>query len=139
MLIEKFSKNPRMIEKTVWQDEKDFPLHVPVNCQNDRVYYRGRKSDVPDANLNKETKRLSKKVMVSPLDYFFWDLVKSKVYAGQKGKPFKDEKELQAKIKSVWRECATDLAPIQKAIKQFVPRLQAVKDKAGYSTKMIFG
>ena len=37
-LIEKFSKNPRMIEKAVWQDEKDFPLHVPVNSQNYRVY-----------------------------------------------------------------------------------------------------
>ena len=60
-LIEKFAKNPRMIEKTVWQDEKDFPLYVPVNSQNDRVYHRGKKSDVPDARLNKETKRLFEK------------------------------------------------------------------------------
>ena len=64
-LAERYEKNSRMIEKTVWQDEKDFPLHVPVNSQNDRVYYRGRKAEVPDENLFKETKRLSKKIMVS--------------------------------------------------------------------------
>ena len=64
-LAKRYAKNKRMVEKTVWQDEKDFPLHVPVNAQNDRVYYKGSKKDVPDANLFKETKKLSKKVMVS--------------------------------------------------------------------------
>ena len=37
-LAEKFERNTRMTEKTVWQDEKDFTLDVPVNLQNDRVY-----------------------------------------------------------------------------------------------------
>lgn len=226
-LIKKFEKNPRMIEKTVWQDEKDFSLHVPVNTQNDRVYYQGKKSDVPDANLNKETKRMSKKVMVSaglcyhgatkpffvndkglkvnainyhkhlqnelfpaiekvtprkdwifaqdgatshtsnlvqnhlanvmkkrfiaktgwppsspdvnPLDYFFWDFVKMKVYANRNGEPFKNEIELKRRITSVWNECATDLVPIRKAIRQFVPRLKAVERKCGYSIKMLYG
>ena len=32
-----------MIEKTVWQDEKDFTLDAPVNSQNDRVYGKGKK------------------------------------------------------------------------------------------------
>ena len=64
-LIAKFSKNPRMIERVIWQDEKDFPLDLPVNPQNDRVYHKGKKVDVPDENLNKGTKRLTKKVMVS--------------------------------------------------------------------------
>ena len=50
-LTEKFEHNNRMIEKTVWQDEKDFTLDVPVNLQNDRVYGKGKKSDVPDDNL----------------------------------------------------------------------------------------
>jgi len=40
-----------MIERTVWQDEKDFTLEVSVNLQNDRVYGKGKKADVPDANL----------------------------------------------------------------------------------------
>ena len=46
-LAEKFERNTRMIEKTVWQDEKDFtrdvPVNVPVNLQNDRVYGKGKK------------------------------------------------------------------------------------------------
>ena len=40
-----------MIEKTVWQDEKDFTLDVPVNLQNNRVYGKGKKYNVPDENL----------------------------------------------------------------------------------------
>ena len=30
-LAEKFERNSRMVEKTVWQDEKDFTLDVPLN------------------------------------------------------------------------------------------------------------
>ena len=37
-LMEKFNQNPRMIERAVFQDESDFPLQIPLNCQNDRVY-----------------------------------------------------------------------------------------------------
>ena len=33
----RFGSNTRMIEQTVWQDEKDFTLEVPVNLQKDRV------------------------------------------------------------------------------------------------------
>ena len=226
-LVKKFSENPRMIEKCVWQDEKDFPLDVPVNTQNDRVYYKGKKSDVPSKNLDKATKRMSRKVMVSaglcyhgatkpffvndkglkvnavnyhkhlkkqlipdiekvtkrrdwifmqdgasshtsnlvqnylsdtmkkrfvrktewppsspdvnPLDYFFWDFVKTKVYAGRRGEPFANERELQAKIRSVWTDCASDVDKIRKAIRQFVPRLKAVEQKEGHSIKMLFG
>ena len=50
-LAQKFERNTRMIEKTVWQYEKDFTLDVPVNLQNDRVYGKGKKSDVSDENL----------------------------------------------------------------------------------------
>ena len=35
----------------LWQDEKDFTLEVPVNLQNDRVYGKRKKSDIPDENL----------------------------------------------------------------------------------------
>ena len=75
---------------------------------------------------------------VNPLDYFFWDLVKTKVYQGRAGEPFSSE-ELKTKIKAVWKDCATDLKPLRKAIKQFVPRLRAVEEKQGYCIKMIFG
>ena len=37
-LVQKFEDNTCMVEKTVWQDEKDFTLDVSVNLQNDWVY-----------------------------------------------------------------------------------------------------
>ena len=64
-LVEKFERNTPMIEKTLWQDEKDFTLGVPVYLQNDRVYGKGKKTDVPDENLFASTSKMSKKVMVS--------------------------------------------------------------------------
>ena len=76
---------------------------------------------------------------VNPLDYFFWDLVKTKVYQGRAGEPFSSEVELKTKIKAAWKDCATDLKPLQKAVKHFVPRLQAVEEKQGYCIKMVFG
>ena len=63
-LAEKFERNTRMIEKTVWQDEKDFTLDVPVNLQNDQVYGKGKKS-VPDENLSASTNKMPRKVMES--------------------------------------------------------------------------
>ena len=75
---------------------------------------------------------------MNPLDYFFWDLVKTKVYQGRPGEPFSSEEELKMKIKATWKDCAIDLKPLRKAIKQFVPRLRAVEEKQEYSIK-IFG
>ena len=75
---------------------------------------------------------------VISLDYFFWDLVKTKVYQGRPGEPFSSEEELKTKIKATWKDCAIDLKPLRKAIKQFVPRLRAVEEKQEYSIK-IFG
>ena len=40
-LLEKFRKNPRMVERAVFQHECDFPLQVQVNSQNNRVYSKG--------------------------------------------------------------------------------------------------
>ena len=37
-LRERFESNISLIEKTIWQGEKDFTLEIPVNLQNDRVY-----------------------------------------------------------------------------------------------------
>ena len=41
--------------------------------------------------------------------------------------------------RAVWKNCATDLKPLRKEIKQFVPRLPAVEEKQGYCIKMMFG
>ena len=38
---------------------------------------------------------------VNPLDYFYWDFIKIKVYEGRSRKPFASEAELKKKIQSV--------------------------------------
>ena len=68
---------------------------------------------------------------MNPLDYFFWDLAKTKAYQGRAGEPLSSEEELKTKIKAVWKDCATDLKPLRKAIKRLFPRLQAVEEKQG--------
>ena len=69
---------------------------------------------------------------VNPLENLFWNLVKTKIYQSRAGEPFCSEEELKTKIKAVWKDCATDLKPLRKVIKQFVPRLRAVKEEQGY-------
>ena len=64
-LAGKFERSARMIEKAVWLDEKYFTLDVPVNLQNDRLYGKSKKYDVPDENLFASTNKTSRKVMVS--------------------------------------------------------------------------
>ena len=64
-LADRFERNPLLIEKCVFKDEKDFTLEVPLNPQNNRVYYKGEKKDVPQENLCHQSNRQSKKVMVS--------------------------------------------------------------------------
>ena len=66
---------------------------------------------------------------VNPLDYFFWDLVKTTVYQGRAGELFSSEKEVKTKTKAVWKDCATDSKPLRKAIKQFVPGFRGVEEK----------
>ena len=77
--------------------------------------------------------------IIHPFDYFFWDFVKTKVYAGRKGKPFSKEEELQREIRAVWQDCAADIATRRKAIRQLIPRLKAVREKNGHSIKMLLG
>ena len=64
-LREELESNIRMIEKTVWQDGKDCTLDVPVNLQNNRVYGKEKKADIPDKNWLSLTNKMSKKIMVS--------------------------------------------------------------------------
>ena len=73
----------------------------------------------------------------NPLDYYFWSKVKTKVYEERVNQPFESEEEMISKIKSVWKECATNLEEIRKAMKEFISRLRAVKDCSGSSKKCI--
>ena len=74
----------------------------------------------------------------NPLDYYFWSRVKDKVYEGRLNKHFTSEYEMIQKIKSVWKECASNLSEIRKAMKQFRDRLKAVHDCNGSSIIMQF-
>ena len=73
----------------------------------------------------------------SPLDYYFWDHVKQRVYAGKRT-PFKDINELKRKINQVWRECC-DMHVMRKALMQFRPRLKEVVRQDGGQIKQIYG
>ena len=53
-----------MIEKKVWQYGKGFNIEAPVNLQNNRVYDKRKKSDIPDENLLSLIKNMATKVMV---------------------------------------------------------------------------
>ena len=75
----------------------------------------------------------------NPLDYYFWDRLQEKVYDGRYWYPFATIDELKRRIHDVWDECATDLPQIRKAIKQFLPRLEAVDAKEGGLIKTVLG
>ena len=66
---------------------------------------------------------------------FPWDLVETKVNQSRAREPFSSQEELKMKIKAVRKDCAIDLKPLRKAIKQFFPRLRAVEEKQGYCIK----
>ena len=51
------------------------------------------------------------------MDYFFWNKVKMKVYEDRLNTPLESEKEMISKIKSVLKECASNLVEIQKSMK----------------------
>ena len=74
----------------------------------------------------------------NPSDYYFWDRVQEKVYDGHYCYPFAMIDELKRRILDVWDECATDLSQIHKAMKQFLPHLEALDAKEGSSIKTVF-
>ena len=82
-LVTRFEKNSRAVEKLVFQDEKDFPLQVPLNRQNNRVYHKGLKRNVSSERLFFESKRQSKKVMVSA--GLTWQGVTKPFFVGGRG------------------------------------------------------
>ena len=58
---------------------------------------------------------------VNPIDFYFWAIVKLKVYGDRFNRVFINENELKRKIKKNWHKVANDVKEIQKALKQFVP------------------
>ena len=48
------------------------------------------------------------------------------MYSGHNAKHFESEKELKDRIFSVSDQCATNVEPLRKARKQFLPRLKDV-------------
>ena len=44
-----------MMERTVIQDESGFPSQIPINSQNDRVYFKEQKKDISKKNLYRQT------------------------------------------------------------------------------------
>ena len=82
-----------------------FPAVKKLGKRDDWIYVQdsapSHRSNLPPSSPN-----------VNPLDYFFWDLVKTKVYQGRAGEPFTSEEELKTKIKALWKDCATDLKPL---------------------------
>ena len=73
----------------------------------------------------------------NPLDYYFWDYVQEKVYDGHYCYPFTTIDELKRRIQDIWDECAIDLPQIRKAMKQFLPCLEAADTKEGGSIKTV--
>ena len=73
----------------------------------------------------------------NPLVYYFWDRIQEKVYDGCYCYPFATIDELKKRSCDIWDECATDLPQICKAMKQFLPCLEAVDTKEGDSIKNV--
>ena len=73
----------------------------------------------------------------NPLDFYFWDAIKRKVYEGLRG-PFHDLVELKKGIRKVWKKAFT-VEELRKAILQFRPRLKAVVSENGGPIKSFFG
>ena len=73
----------------------------------------------------------------NPLDYYFWDAVKRKVYEGRRER-FLSLAELKKRIRKVWDD-SYDIATLRKAILEFRPRLQAVVTENSGPIKVHFG
>ena len=80
-LLQRFSIHS--LPRLVFQDEKDFSLQVPTNCQNNRVYFNGPKKDVQPERLYSEGNKFLKKVMVSAM--ITWKGVSQPSFIGGNG------------------------------------------------------
>ena len=82
----------------------------------------------------RKNKRSSSSPDWNPLDHYFRDAVKRKVYEGRRER-FTSLAELKKRIRKVWND-AFDIATLRKAILEFRPRLQAVVTENGGPIKV---
>ena len=61
------------------------------------------------------------------------------MYSGHDAKHFESKKKLKDRIFSVYDQCATNVEPLRKARKQFLPRLKDVVTKERRPIKTVFG
>ena len=76
----------------------------------------------------------------NPLDCYFRNKVKEKIYSGHHTmlNVSRLKKVLKYRIFSMWDQCANNIEPLCKLIKQFLPRLKAVVTKEGRPIKTVF-
>lgn len=76
---------------------------------------------------------------LNPLDYYFWNRVKTVVYAERQGMgSFVSIEELKSSIQRNWRK-AIDMEEVRKALNQFRPRCEKVFEMKGEPIKVFFG
>ena len=61
------------------------------------------------------------------------------MYSGHNAKHFQSEKELKDRIFSAYDQCATNVEPLRKARKQFLPCLKDFVTKEGRPIKTVSG
>ena len=62
-----------------------------------------------------------------------------KVYEGRLNQPYTSEEELKARIEEVWDDVASDVISARKAIREILPRVNAVVERQGGPIKTLFG
>ena len=65
----------------------------------------------------------------NPLDYYFWNKIKIKVYDDRFNQAFRNKKALKKKIKKIWPEVSNNLKEIHNVLKQFISYLMVVKER----------
>lgn len=56
-----------MTECAAFQDKSSFPLQIPIISQNDCIYFKWQKKNVPDKFFSHESKKPCVKVMSAAL------------------------------------------------------------------------
>ena len=103
-LLQSFSIHS--LPRLVFQDENDFSLRLPTNCQNNRVYFNGPKKDVQPERLYSEGNKFLKKVMVSAV--ITWKGVSQPFFIGGNG--------IKANGASYLKHLRDDLIPATEAM-----------------------
>ena len=113
-VLEIFETNQQMIEHALVENENDFPLQIPINSQNDCVYFTDQKKDVRDKNLSDQTNRQSVKVMVSTA--LTWFGVTKPLIVNKKG--------LKITVNVLKKN-------------YFLPLIRSINEKIGFSFKIV--